>query len=67
MITPDGMILDPTKEQFASQGQGAYEPHDGPEPTGACLNCGALVYGETSFCNSNCTREFSSYIESDVE
>lgn len=67
MITPDGMVLDPTKEQFASQGQGAYEPHEGPEPTGTCLNCGALVYGETSFCNSDCTNEFSSYIESEVE
>ena len=67
MITPDGMVLDPTKEQFASQGQGAYEPHEGPEPTGTCLNCGALVYGETSFCNSDCTNEFSSYIESEVQ
>lgn len=67
MITPDGAVLDPTKEQFASQGQGGYEPHEGPEPTGTCLNCGALVYGETSFCNSDCTNEFSSYIAGEVE
>ena len=67
MITPGGMVLDPTKEQFASQGQGAYEPHEGPEPTGTCLNCGALVYGETSFCNSDCMNEFSSYVESEAE
>lgn len=67
MVTPDGTVLDPTKEQFASKGQGAYEPHEGPEPTGTCLNCGGLVYGETSFCNSNCTKEFASYIENEVE
>lgn len=66
-VTPDGTVLDPTKEQFASQGQGVYEPREGPEPTGTCLNCGALVYGETPFCNSNCTNEFSSYIESEIE
>ena len=67
MVTPDGTVLDPTKEQFASQGVGVYEPHEGPEPTGTCLNCGALIYGETRFCNSDCTNEFSSYIESEVE
>jgi hypothetical protein len=67
MVTPDGAVLDPTKEQFASQGQGVYEQHEGPEPTGACLNCGALVYGDARFCNSNCTKEFSSYMEGEVE
>ena len=35
--------MDPTKDQFVSQGQGRYEPHEGPEPTGTCLNCGVLV------------------------
>jgi hypothetical protein len=67
MVTPDGTVLDPTRQQFASQGRGVYKPHEGPEPTGTCLNCGALVYGETPFCNSGCTMEFSSYIESEVE
>lgn len=67
MVTPDGTVLDPTREQFTSPGQGVYEPHQGPEPTGTCLNCGALVYGETPFCDSDCTNEFSSYIESEVE
>jgi hypothetical protein len=67
MVSPDGTVLDPTKEQFSSRGQGLYEPHEGPEPTGTCLNCGALVYGETSFCNANCMNEFSSYIQKEVE
>jgi hypothetical protein len=67
MVTSDGIVLDPTREQFASQGQGVYEPHEGPEPTGTCLNCGALVYLETAFCSPNCMNEFSSYIESEVE
>jgi hypothetical protein len=30
MVTPDGTVVDPTRTQFPSQGQGAYEPHEGP-------------------------------------
>lgn len=67
MVTPDGIVVDPTKEQFTSQGQGVYKPHEGPEPTGNCLNCGALVYGETPFCNLDCTNEFSAHIQSEVD
>ena len=64
LITPDGTVLDPTKEQFVSQGcHGTYEPYEGPEPTGECLNCGALVYGAETFCNSNCTSDFTLTIE----
>jgi hypothetical protein len=67
MVTPDGIILDPTKAQFASQSQGVYEPHEGPEPTGTCLNCGTFVFDGTSFCNSDCTKEFTSYVQGEVE
>lgn len=67
LIGSDGTIIDPTKAQFTSGGAGAYEPHEGPEPTGTCLNCGEYVYGERTFCDDRCQSEFTSYIEAEVE
>jgi hypothetical protein len=66
MVTPDGQIIDPTRDQFASNGEGAYEPHEGPEPTGTCLNCGELLYGDEKFCNADCAQEMKAYLEESV-
>jgi hypothetical protein len=55
-----GGIIDPTKAQFPSKGNGRYVPwNEGDEePTGKCLNCAEYVYNENQFCNDNCEREF---------
>ena len=58
MLAPDGQVIDPTRDQFASPEDGAYEEHVGPEPTGRCLNCDALLYGDARVCNDDCAREF---------
>jgi hypothetical protein len=64
-VTAEGTIIDPTADQFASHGQGDYEPYDESkgEPLGKCLDCGGLVYrGDPSpFCSDACaaaTRAF---------
>jgi hypothetical protein len=54
LVTPSGRIIDPTVDQFASCGMGDYEEYAGPEPTGHCLNCGAMVFGPEMFCNADC-------------
>jgi hypothetical protein len=61
LVTPDGVVIDPTADQFASCGAGEYEEYIGPEPTGHCLDCGALLFGAEDFCNAECaasTAEF---------
>ena len=57
-ITPDGTIIDPTKDQFPSKGLGDYEPFDG---TIACENCGKIINEENVImcgpfpvCSSRC-------------
>ena len=67
LVTPDGTVLDRTKDQFPSRGLGAYELYEGPEPTGTCLTCGALVFGDERFCNAHCRNEFVEYLKSEVE
>lgn len=44
--TEDGVIVDPTANQFESKGEGRYEPipEDAPEPVGKCRNCDQLFY-----------------------
>lgn len=44
--SPNGNIVDPTKEQFPTKGKGVYIPWDEsqPEPTGMCPNCGEYCY-----------------------
>ncbi len=66
MATSDGQVVDPTQDQFASQGSGTYEAYEGPEPTGTCLNCGELVFGEQRFCNADCANETIAYLENSV-
>jgi hypothetical protein len=62
LVTPEGRIIDPTVEQFASCGMGDYEEYVGPEPTGHCLNCGALLYSSEGFCNAECAMETAEYL-----
>lgn len=54
LIAPSGVVIDPTADQFPSCGHGDYEEYDGPEPTGKCLDCGALLFGPLTFCNAEC-------------
>jgi hypothetical protein len=62
LVTPDGQILDPTVEQFASNGMGEYEPYIGKEPTGQCLDCGALLFDSETFCNATCAMETAKFM-----
>lgn len=61
LVAPDGRIVDPTSQQFASKGTGTYEPHVGPDPTGRCLNCGAWFHGDGWSCSPECLRELDDY------
>ena len=53
LLDPNGVIVDPTADQFPSGGSGAYEAWDEsqPEPTGKCPNCGDYSYGSQYFCS----------------
>lgn len=62
METADGRVIDPTVEQFASNGAGDYEEYTGAEPTGHCLNCGALLFNETGFCDTACATETAAFL-----
>lgn len=54
IVAPDGTVIDPTGDQFASCGMGEYEEYVGPEPTGHCLDCGAMLFGREMFCDAEC-------------
>jgi hypothetical protein len=59
---PDGTIVDPTKDQFPSKGNGTYIEFDG---TIECSNCGkemkeedADIEGNYAFCSYECHGRF---------
>ena len=60
LIDPDGEIVDPTKHQFPTHGDGEYVPwNEGdPEPTGMCPNCGGYAYDGNTFCSDECRQAF---------
>lgn len=61
LVAPNGEIIDPTVEQFATR-CGDYEEYTGPEPTGQCMNCGELAFGGEYFCNAECAYETAQYM-----
>lgn len=65
LVTEEGKVIDPTKNQFPSKGLGHYEPWDEsqPEPTGKCPNCGGYCYGGKSVCSDKCFEEYKAYLE----
>lgn len=60
--TADGQVVDPTGHQFAYAG--GYREYTGPEPTGQCLDCGALLFNRGTFCNEECARSSFEFIKS---
>jgi len=60
LVHPDGYIVDPTRVQFPSNGNGLYEEWDESreEPTGICPNCGGLCYRGRDCCSEMCHTEF---------
>ncbi len=58
LITPLGVIVDPTAKQFPSKGKGFYIPwNEGdPEPTGKCIGCGGYTYNHETFCGKSCEQ-----------
>ena len=45
LVDPEGNIVDPTKNQYPSRGNGKYvELKEEELPTGMCPNCGELIF-----------------------
>jgi hypothetical protein len=69
---PDGTVVDPTAQQFLSQGDGRYEELSDEYiadhfPIGKCPNCGEHIYKgdySTSFCTKDCADSYVVYINS---
>lgn len=65
LVAPSGDVVDPTAEQFECPSMVTYEEYTGPEPTGHCLDCGALLYDERqTFCNDACRDATMRYLRS---
>lgn len=62
--TSAGVVIDPTVAQFDPCGGGVYEQYAGPEPTGHCLDCGAMLYRGETFCNADCAKSTLAYLKS---
>ena len=64
--TSDDKIVDPTKIQFPSLGNGEYVEWDEsePEPTGKCPNCGEYCFNGDQVCSKNCEIAYMAYINS---
>ena len=62
-----GQIVDASAMQFPSRGAGRYEivaDADLAEkvPTGRCMDCGADVYRNATFCNAECEAATTAYL-----
>jgi len=68
LTAPDGSIVDPTKDQFPSKGNGEYVPlpANAPEPTGKCPNCGELIYNGGDFCDDHCGHAYVAFIHASL-
>lgn len=72
-VTPEGVIVDPTKAQFQGAVPGTlllYEELDlsKPEdrkrvPTGRCMDCGADAYDHNNFCSDACEKAHIEWME----
>jgi hypothetical protein len=67
-ITPNGSIVDPTKDQFPSKGIGTYAPLEEEDwPIGKCMNCGRPCFskngGTAHTCSELCTIELIESME----
>lgn len=62
--TINGVIIDPTKSQFPSNGTGKYVEHTegSPEPTGKCVNCGKYIFDGSYHCSDKCVSETVNFI-----
>ena len=63
--TEDGQVIDPTKNQFPSNGIGFYQEFEEnePIPTGKCHNCGDFCYNNDFCCSENCTISYAAYCQ----
>ena len=60
LVDQFGNVVDPTASQFAPCGD--YEPWEGQEPTGKCLNCGGYIFCGDVFCCDECAEESVSFM-----
>jgi hypothetical protein len=65
LIDERGNIIDPTANQYPSQGAGCYTPwsEGNDEPTGKCLNCGAYSYHGSATCSAECFEALCKYFK----
>lgn len=64
LVTEAGDIVDPTADQFPSQGTGryeAYDPHRHLTCKGRCMNCGMGVFSRlgTYPCSESCAQDIA--------
>jgi len=66
LVDANGTIVDPTKSQFPSKGNGQYEPwpEGAKEPTGMCPNCGEMIYHGGYVCSDECGRQYVAFCTS---
>ena len=62
--TPDGTVVDPTKEQFDYQ-QGRYEEYTGPDPLGKCMWCGEYVWENAGWGGAACSEDCGQSLEAE--
>ena len=64
-VAEDGLIVDPTREQFPCSSL-EYTPIDESRTlVGKCMHCGGVVYAETGtapFCSEKCERETRTFM-----
>lgn len=60
LATPDGEIVDPTQQQFPTQGGPYVERREEERPAGKCANCGELYYEhyDGTVCSETCGEAF---------
>lgn len=66
-VTPDGTVVDPTKEQFQRvfmyEELDLLDPNDRARvPTGVCMDCGGDVYESKTFCSDQCESDYMAYL-----
>jgi hypothetical protein len=69
--TKEGLIVDPTSEQFpVDKAKLFYKPFDeslaNTLPTGKCPNCGGYCYNGKDFCDEDCGKEYTAYLNAGI-
>lgn len=63
LVDAEGKVVDPTADQFPSQGTSEYAQwiEGSEEPTDKCMNCGGYTYGAKRACSVTCAEALEKY------